>query len=217
MGFEAPNHTQVPNDLFDVYLPQLKAAELRVLLTVIRQTIGFHRKKRRMSVTFLAGATGLSGEEVADAATSLLRRGLVTTGWEANRGPVMPLAGEPEWMVGWREKPVDVDRILFYKSAIREKRANKQPTQKEENGYVYLVRDHGGCYKIGRTTNLQRRIWDQISPVLPYPLELVAALATETPASLESTLHLIFDEKRLGGEWFKLTNDDVEVFRRWTA
>ncbi len=42
-GFTSPNFTQVPDELFDVLMPQISDAELRVLLYIIRRTFGFKR------------------------------------------------------------------------------------------------------------------------------------------------------------------------------
>jgi hypothetical protein len=42
-GFTAPQYTQVPDALFDVLLPYLSEAELRVLLYLIRRTFGFKK------------------------------------------------------------------------------------------------------------------------------------------------------------------------------
>ena len=42
-GFQSPNYTQVPDELFDVLLPDLTLAELKVLLYIIRRTFGFKK------------------------------------------------------------------------------------------------------------------------------------------------------------------------------
>ena len=139
-GFEAPNHTQVPNDLFDVYLPQLKAAELRVLLAVIRQTIGFQRKKRRMSVTFLAGATGLSRRAAFEAGNSLSDNWHLLT---ANKGK-----GVTEWSVNWtRVRPTAVDQsstivpYVMHPSSTPSKERNvpKEKDLQRPNGRAPLI------------------------------------------------------------------------------
>ena len=39
-GFSSPNYTQVPDELFDILMPSLTDAELRVLLYIIRRTFG---------------------------------------------------------------------------------------------------------------------------------------------------------------------------------
>jgi hypothetical protein len=48
-SFEAPNHTQTPNTLFDVYLPLMGGAELKVTLAICRKTFGWHQKEDRLS------------------------------------------------------------------------------------------------------------------------------------------------------------------------
>src|SRR5947209_15972592 len=42
-GFSSPLGTIVPDDVFDVLMPQLADPELRVLLYIIRRTFGFKR------------------------------------------------------------------------------------------------------------------------------------------------------------------------------
>lgn len=49
-GFKSPNTTQVPDELFDVLLPELSDAELRVLLYIIRRTFGFKKEADNISL-----------------------------------------------------------------------------------------------------------------------------------------------------------------------
>ena len=74
-GFESPNHTQIPNDLFDLHLPDLGHAELKILLAILRQTLGFHRRKQRISITKLQKATGLARSSVQAGCNSLAETG----------------------------------------------------------------------------------------------------------------------------------------------
>jgi len=82
-------------------------------------------------------------------------------------------------------------------------------------GYVYLFR-HGSRreYKIGRTSNPIRRE-GEISVELPQGLEPIHVITTDDPSGIESYWHQRFAEKRLKGEWFALTADDVRAFKRW--
>jgi hypothetical protein len=43
MPFKSPNYTQTPNDLIDVEMKKMGEAELKVVLAIVRQTIGYHR------------------------------------------------------------------------------------------------------------------------------------------------------------------------------
>jgi len=75
--------TQVPNQVFDVYLKTLSEKELKVLLAVIRQTLGWvddkgERKKRDwMSQKFLSNKTGLSPKSVSQAIDLLVTKNLI--------------------------------------------------------------------------------------------------------------------------------------------
>jgi hypothetical protein len=76
--------TQVPNFLFDAFLPQLTESELKVLLTVIRQTLGWldkrtgQRKLRdRISSYQFQQKTGLSRRVITTTIQSLLHKNLL--------------------------------------------------------------------------------------------------------------------------------------------
>lgn len=65
-------YTKVPNILFDEYLPKLSLAELKVLLVVLRQTVGWidkrtgKRKARdRITHNFFMQKTGLSRKVIS--------------------------------------------------------------------------------------------------------------------------------------------------------
>lgn len=81
-------------------------------------------------------------------------------------------------------------------------------TQKNERaGFVYVLHSNG-VYKIGHARVVDKRI-EQISPALPYPVELEIALSSEDRFALERELHERYANKRLGGEWFALSNEDL--------
>lgn len=79
------NTTQIPNSLFDNYLNTLGCAELKILLVIIRQTIGFvhpnnkYKRKDRdwISQRFFMQRAGLSGRSVSSAIASLVAKGLI--------------------------------------------------------------------------------------------------------------------------------------------
>lgn len=58
-GFKSPNHTQVPNDFFDM-IADMSDAELRVTLIMIRETRGWHRDAAQVGKKEIADRSGLS-------------------------------------------------------------------------------------------------------------------------------------------------------------
>jgi hypothetical protein len=88
-GFASPNFTQVPDELFDVLLPQLADCELRVLLYIVRRTFGFKRDADAISLSQMVNGittrqgqvldrgTGLSKATVARGLAKLRERGVI--------------------------------------------------------------------------------------------------------------------------------------------
>lgn len=85
-GFTSPNHTQCPNDLFDVHMLDMKEAELKVTLAIIRKTLGFHKKSDPISLSQLQKLTGLSRQAVSEGAADAIERGLVEIVGTGKRG-----------------------------------------------------------------------------------------------------------------------------------
>ncbi len=91
-GFARPNTTPTPDDLFDRFLAELSGAELKVILYIIRRTLGFKKDSDQISLSQIctgirtkAGkqldrGTGLSLSTAKLAVKSLERRGLIEVG-----------------------------------------------------------------------------------------------------------------------------------------
>lgn len=90
-GFQSPNYTQTPNDLFDELLPSLGLAELKVVLCVVRHTFGYHKDEAKLSIREIARFTGLTAKSVMEGAEQAEAHGLIeryqdgkkTTLWRA--------------------------------------------------------------------------------------------------------------------------------------
>ncbi|MHB8636726.1 MAG: hypothetical protein ACYC96_09670 [Fimbriimonadaceae bacterium] len=86
----AANWTKTPNLVIDKLMPELKDTELRVLLVLIRQTIGWRREGRVAVLSYrtLMRQTGRSSEAIGNALKSLKARGLIhSTRARAYRNP----------------------------------------------------------------------------------------------------------------------------------
>jgi predicted transcriptional regulator len=76
-GFTEPTYTQVPNELF-MALPFLSDAELRVLLIIIRWSLGYHQTTCQASNADIARETGLDRRTVIRVLRRLSEAGLMT-------------------------------------------------------------------------------------------------------------------------------------------
>ena len=76
-GFNSPNYTQAPNVFFDEMIAQMGEAELRVALVIMRETFGWHRQSKLMSLSYLMKATGMSKQGVRNGIMDGIARGII--------------------------------------------------------------------------------------------------------------------------------------------
>jgi len=75
-------------------------------------------------------------------------------------------------------------------------------------GCVYFIESEFG-WKIGKTRNLkQRRKTFEVK--LPFLFAIRYQIKTSHKSELERKLHKIFKDRNLNGEWFLITNKDIE-------
>ncbi len=85
----------------------------------------------------------------------------------------------------------------------------------DRKGYVYVLkaqRPHDDCSKIGRTNNPKKRLHD-FGVKLPYKVTPVLIVRSDDCHESERLLHEAYKEKRIDGEWFKLSDADIESIR----
>jgi hypothetical protein len=96
-------------------------------------------------------------------------------------------------------------------------RGQPSPSKRGERtpapGHVYVI-EGNGLYKIGRTTRLANRL-RHFSTLFPFPITLVTAIQADDPVELEKKLHERFGQRRRNGEWFALSEADLEYIRRF--
>ncbi len=112
------------------------------------------------------------------------------------------------------------ERIMEHNEAIWAKhhdpnreRPKAAPKRKKppEPGYVYVL-EGNGTYKIGRAKDPVKRS-ELLAIQLPYKVNLLFTIPASNPRSLEADLHEHFADKRLNGEWFDLSPEDVAYIR----
>lgn len=102
------------------------------------------------------------------------------------------------------ERRRELDELKKKREARR-----KQPTR---SGYVYLLRSSNGFYKIGRTVDPDDRI-ATFSVKLPFDVEYEHVISCSDMYELETRLHVHFAFKRVNGEWFDLSPDDIAYIK----
>jgi Meiotically up-regulated gene 113 len=81
------------------------------------------------------------------------------------------------------------------------------------SGYVYLVKS-GKLYKIGCTENHWRRKSELHKQTAEGIVEVHTIAAIDDPTGIEKYWHGRFKDKRLHGEWFDLSAEDVSAFKK---
>jgi Meiotically Up-regulated Gene 113 (MUG113) protein len=95
-------------------------------------------------------------------------------------------------------------------------KAARQAQPRTTAGYVYVLRQVNGThYKIGHTSNPDKRK-HTFDVKLPFAVEFDVLIATDDRYQLERDLHTRYADKRVNGEWFNLSDDDLEDLRGLT-
>lgn len=107
------------------------------------------------------------------------------------------------------ENPFDSPDAEKALQAIKQKQSgNKKKSKPIRIANIYLMKNnHDGAYKIGMTRG-DPKFREETLQSQEASVELVFYF--EGPESLERELHKKYSEKRIRGEWFRLSEDDVE-------
>lgn len=76
-------------------------------------------------------------------------------------------------------------------------------------GYVYLIGTPiFGWYKIGKSITPEVRIKD-LGILLPFKIKVMSVWRAENHHLMEATLHEIYKDKRINGEWFEFSKQEI--------
>lgn len=75
---------------------------------------------------------------------------------------------------------------------------------------VYIIKTGKNLYKIGKTRDLLKRL-TAYHTHLPVLFRVVRQYIASNMSELEESLHIVFQHKRVKGEWFQLTKDDLII------
>lgn len=100
---------------------------------------------------------------------------------------------------------------LLTKDAIITRLGIQKTTNQKKRSYrpkkVYLMIRNTGDYKIGVSSNPKARLanFKTVDP----GIKLLHSFIADNPIIAEEVLHHIFREKNVGGEWFRLSKNDI--------
>jgi hypothetical protein len=115
----------------------------------------------------------------------------------------------------WYEFANEVNKYrteLYIKSHATSLISNITKKDVLDPGYVYLLQSPTKYRKIGKTKNPNNRL-KTFSVKLPFEVEYEALIQTNNMSQLEVDLHNLFASKRVNGEWFDLSPEDVEYIK----
>lgn len=110
----------------------------------------------------------------------------------------------------------DVLKLLPDSGDIPEEELSPSSDAKTKEGFVYMGLLKIGRekrYKIGKADLVGRRT-DQISIQLPEDMELIHTIKTDDAYGIESYWHRRFAAKNTKGEWFNLSREDIQAFKK---
>lgn len=112
--------------------------------------------------------------------------------------------------------------VLFIKnkqgtglSNVSAKNYQNLPRLEHPAGYVYIIQDVevSKAYKIGRTNHPKRRL-NRFGVELPFKTEVIHILRTDNAVEAEKRLHEKYARRHKRGEWFDLSEEQLEEIRQ---
>ena len=189
-GFNSPNYTQAPNVFFDEMIAQMGEAELRVALVIMRETFGWHRQSKLMSLSYLMKATGMSKQGVLNGITDGIARGIICQEPSGNSYKYSLVVNEVDQnaRASQRSRPLvvnEVDHLLVNevdttnkeKESIKESpKAGLTPGERERyaDSVLELLRTHYKSSPIGNVSSpvqVERRIDEHVDLIEAYGWE----------------------------------------------
>jgi hypothetical protein len=109
----------------------------------------------------------------------------------------------------------DILALLSHRKGVDTGKISEESIRRPKlsTGFVYLMKS-GRHHKIGRTISLGSRE-RQLAIKIPIPPTTVHSIETDDPSGVEAYWHRRFAEKRGEGEWFDLSIEDINAFKRW--
>jgi hypothetical protein len=142
--------------------------------------------------------------------------------WQSAALYDLSYANKPEVILtieAYEKKLIPVTEEIYHQALAIRNRIPKPPKAKalplpkpKKAGYVYLIQSPSGHYKIGRAIDPSDRL-GMFGVKLPFEVELICLIKSDDYIGLEKEIHSQFDARRVNGEWFNLSAEDVEYIK----
>lgn len=77
----------------------------------------------------------------------------------------------------------------------------------KETGHIYILKSLD-CYKIGKSKNYKKRLSHYVTHN-PHGITEIICERVRQYSLLEKKLHMRFKDKKVSGEWFRLSNEEL--------
>ena len=81
-------------------------------------------------------------------------------------------------------------------------------------GYVYVIINGNGLYKIGKSLNPEQRL-KSLTLGDKGKILIKNHYKYQNYNEIEKELHVIFNSKKISGEWFELNEQDLEFIKKY--
>lgn len=102
------------------------------------------------------------------------------------------------------------------KKVIQYLEINPDKSNWQDNpGYIYFIQDidHTKNIKIGRSKDVDKRFLQFNTPI-PFNIQIMHRIKCSDYISAENFFHKFFENKRVKGEWFKLSDLDIQSIKQ---
>lgn len=167
----------------------------------------------------MLGTKILSDKKVAFLSDHLWRRFIeimIVTGNKSR----LPEIGEIAWHLHVDEDELEDDISCLINKGLLvhhdhfKRLEDKESADKNVPYGCYLIKSQLGYYKIGFSSNVNRR-FETLNKATPDSLKLIHVIKTWQYRDVEKYLHDKFEHKRYDGEWFKLSDEDVDYIKSY--
>ena len=138
MEYNEQPYTKCPNDLIDDHMPDMSMAELKVVMVVLRKTVGWQKPKDVISLSQFVDATGLTRKPVTKGISDAIDRGVLCRErsgqsfryWISSSGESPPVEKVHQWSNSTGssgESPPEVVENLHPQKKKKEKKETTPP------------------------------------------------------------------------------------------